>query len=71
MHAGNKKQQSETKKKQVQSVQGLLIMKNKTREIPEFLVRTNTPSVCVNASSRGARKPARNKRAEGMAEKNI
>jgi hypothetical protein len=50
-------------------VQRFLIMKNKTREIPEFLVRTNTPSVCVNASSRGARKPARNKRAEGMAEK--
>jgi hypothetical protein len=71
MHAGNKKQQSETKKKQVQSVQRLLIMKNKTREIPEFLVRTNTPNVCVNASNRGARKPARNKRAEGMAEKNI
>jgi hypothetical protein len=64
MHAGNKKQQSETQKKQVQNVQRFLIMKNKTREIPEFLVRTNTPSVCVNVSSRGAR----NKRAEGMAE---
>jgi hypothetical protein len=50
MHAGNKKQQSETKKKQVQNVQRFLITKNKTREIPEFLVRTNTPSVCVNAS---------------------